>query len=459
MSTKPLLLASFCFATFWCGTPSVDPETTPKDASSQTPPLPSLPEETITDRANQMEQISGQYIVVLRDDIEDVESNATEIAHAASAEVGHLFKDSIKGFVLSLHGQALPDWIRNDSRVLFVQQDGVANLAATNPAELTTGIKRIHADINQTTSAGTGLGVAVLDTGIALNHPDLFVKGNVSFVAGSKTGNDEYGHGTAVAGIIGAKENGTGVVGVSPGVDLYAVKVVSNVTPIATWSDVIKGVDWVTQNRDKIAVVNMSMGGPGADDGNCGNTNGDALHKAICKSVATGVVYVVAAGNDADNVAKHIPAAYEEVITVSAMADSDGKPNGTGGNTINWVGNHFINEKDDTFASFSNFGAGVDLIAPGVNIRSTFLWGTYINLSGTSLSAPHVTGTVALWIAKHGRPQTGNAKDPAIRAMISQISEPVGNFRGDPDGIAEPLLNADTLAVGGTGSSVCCVLP
>ncbi len=407
-----------------------------------------------------MTRVPDQYIVVLRDSAVSAKGAAAEaavgraaaeIADRVGGQVGHLYSSALRGFVVKLPRGASADRLRDDPRVQFIQQDGIAYAVDHVASEIPTGVNRVNAELNPTTlPAGGPLGVAVIDTGIQLNHPELNVVGNVSFVRGKKNGDDDNGHGTHVAGTIAARDNGTGVVGIAPGAPLYAVKVL-NRNGSGFWSDVIKGVDWVTANAGKIAVANMSLGGGGSDDGSCGNSNGDALHKAICNSTAAGVVYCVAAGNSSADAKNSVPAAYDEVITVSALADSDGQPNGTGPATSYGA--------DDTFASFSNFGADVDVISPGVSIRSTYLNGGYATGSGTSMACPHVTGGVALWVAKNGRPVTGNAKDPAVQAILAQISESVGAFPGDPDGIPEAMLNADTAAAGGTGSSVCCPAP
>lgn len=192
-------------------------------------------------------------------------------------------------------------------------------------------------------------------------------------------------------------------------------------------SNVIKGIDWVTQNAGtlKIKVANMSLGASGTDDGNCGRSNNDPLHTAICNSVAAGVTYVVAAGNSGVDAKNTIPAAYAEVITVSALADTDVQPGRLG--PVSTYGG------DDTFATFSNYGQGVDLIAPGVNILSTYLNGGYATLSGTSMATLHVAGAAALYLA-----QNPGASPQQVRQALIQ-GKP-GPWPGDPDAIAEPLV-------------------
>src|SRR5439155_1697599 len=161
------------------------------------------------------------------------------------------------------------------------------------------------------------------------------------------------------------------VVGVAPGTKRYAVKVV-NAQGSGTDAQVICGIDWVTANAASlgIKVANMSLGGPGADDGNCGNTNGDALHRAICNSVAAGVTYVVAAGNSSEDFSADVPANYNEVLTVTAMADFDGLSGGLG--TPSCGDGYF--ENDDAAAGFSNFtteASAVDTVAPVITSVSS----------------------------------------------------------------------------------------
>jgi subtilisin family serine protease len=282
----------------------------------------------------------------------------------------------------------------------------------------------------------------VIDTGIDLSNPDLNAVDGTNCV-GSGPAQDDDGHGTHVSGTIAARNDGSGVVGVAPGTRLHAVKVLDN-QGSGTDAQVICGIDWVTATRtdsdptNDIQVANLSLGGLGGDDGHCGRVDNDFLHQAICRSVAAGVTYVVAAGNGSEDAAGYSPASYDEVITVSALADSDGRPGGLGGSPGCRA------DQDDTLADFSNFGADVDLIAPGVCILSTapkqsVAFGRtngYGVLSGTSFAAPHVAGAAALYLAQHP-----GASPAAVRDALIGAGTYNWDNRDDPDGIKEPLVD------------------
>src|SRR3954451_18419917 len=229
-------------------------------------------------------------------------------------------------------------------RALAPAADVAAPLPCPQPLDVTTcqtltrGIRRIRGDLSSTVS-GDGKGrvdanVAVLDSGIDATHPDLNVVGGTNcFADGVGVGVDPEGHGTIVAGVIGARDDRAFVVGVAPGVRLWSVRVL-DANLEADDAQILCGLDWVTATRtDKnprndIDVVNMSLSGPGSDDGNCGRTNTDPIHRAICRAIAAGVTFSVAAGNDAADIAGNIPAAYDDVITVTAITDGDGAPGG-----------------------------------------------------------------------------------------------------------------------------------
>ncbi len=335
------------------------------------------------------------YIVVL-DDAVDARTVAPLQAKQLGFDLGHVYHSALQGYSASMPAAAA-DALADLPGVRWVQPDRpVAIDAQTTP----TGVNRANADASPTAKINgaderVNVDVAVIDTGADLTHPDLNINraGAKNCSTGAVNANDLNGHGTHVSGTIGALDNGAGVVGMAPGARIWPVKVLTDAGSGLN-SDVICGIDYVTANAASIEVANMSLGGSGADDGNCGNTNNDAMHRAICASVAAGITYVVAAGNDSANASTSTPAAYDEVVTVSALADFNGLPGGGAASTCR-------SDVDDTFASFSNFGADVDIIAPGVCINSTWMLGGYNTISGTSMASPHVAGGAALYKATH----------------------------------------------------------
>jgi subtilisin family serine protease len=182
----------------------------------------------------------------------------------------------------------------------------------------------------------------------------------------------------------------------------------------------------------------MSLGGPGQDDGNCGKTNKDPLHLGICNSVAAGVVYVVAALNSATDLQDVIPAAYDEVLTATAITDTDGQPGGLGATKSFCPPS--VQPFDDMPASFSNFATlpsdqAHTIAAPGVCIFSTVPSGGYAISSGTSMASPHVAGTVALCIASGAC--GGMSPAQIIQKIVNDAAEyniahPNYGFVGDP---------------------------
>lgn len=395
-------------------------------------------------------KVPDQYIVTLDKSV-DPASVANEMAAQHGLGIRHVYRHAINGFAARIPAGRLKT-LAKDSRVVAVTADEFVHLnkkCATPPcggggggedpapppvADQVTpfGILRINGDTSSAL-AGNGNGsvdvdVAVIDTGIMSGHDDLNVVGGINCSKGRADKYDDgNGHGTHVAGTIAAIDNNTGVVGVAPGARLWAVRVLNNAGSGFT-SDVICGIDWVTANAATIEVANMSLGGSGSDTG-CG---GHPQHQAICNSVAEGITYVVAAGNDTDDAANHVPANYDEVITVSALADFDGVSGGLGSATCR-------NDEDDTLANFSNYGADVDIIAPGVCIESTWNDGGLYTISGTSMASPHVAGAAALYLANNP------GKTPAeVKAALIAPNNLDWDDAQDPDSIKEPLLDVST---------------
>lgn len=380
--------------------------------------------------------LTDKYIIVLN----EFAVATSDIATDYPLEIDHSYHTVFKGYSAKVP-KHLVDKLKKDRRVKTIIPDKLIHKAVTTEYSTqtpSTGYNRIG---NRTNSRnrGSGIAVAVIDTGIDLNHPDLAanIVANTSCVKRIKTGNDDDGHGTHVAGIIAAVNNQQGVLGVAPETKLVAVKVLNNKGD-GSWSNIICGIDWITQHAAQynIKVVNLSLGGDGSSDNNCGSTNNDPLHKAICRSRDAGLTYVVAAGNEKNSTDKSVPAAYDDaVITVSALADSDGKPGGLGPKTS-------YKYKDDTFALFSNYGKEVDLVAPGLDIYSTWLNNSYKSLSGTSMATPFVSGAVSLYLYKFP-----TASWQQIRDGLQSRGEKIGSrTHTDPSGLhPERVVLVNTL--------------
>lgn len=373
------------------------------------------------------------YIVTLRADVSS-QDVANEHARNYGAAVSHVYSYALSGYAARMSA-ATAARVARDSRVLAVEADLPVSIERKpgsgspppQPAQsVPTGIARIGGPV----VGPVDVDVAVIDTGIQPDHPDLNVVGGKNCQSGSSWA-DGHGHGTHVAGTIAAIGNTIGVIGVAPGARLWAVRVLNN-RGSGTTSSVLCGVDWVTSMAGTIEVANMSIGGSGSDpaDGQVGNcSTGSAYHDSVCRAVAAGVTIAVAAGNSAANAATSVPAAFDDVITVSALADSDGL---SGGGT--WPSTACRADQEDTLADFSNYGADVDLIAPGVCILSTYKGSAYATMSGTSMASPHVAGAAAVYAAAH---------PGATPAQVKAALQAAGglDWTGDVDATKEPLLH------------------
>jgi len=367
--------------------------------------------------------------ICLVDDSEDAWVIGQATARATGGAVGHVYSHALNGFSIQVPPGIGVAHLRAHGGVIRAEPDLIMHTCATL---VPTGVNRIDAE--GVLAAGincSDVGIAIIDTGIQTDHPDLHVEGGTCFSGGTEDPlgyDDDNGHGTHCAGIAAA--NGT-IVGVAPGARLYAVKVL-DASGSGYLSDIIAGVNWVTayafdvDGRQRIHVANMSLGGQGQSE---------LLYTALSNCP---VVFAVAAGNSSADIYGRdgkpgtnddfIPAAYggtlPNVHTISAMVDTDGRPGGRGPSTSYG--------RDDSFASFSNYSraGAIAYIEPGVNIYSTYLNSGYATMSGTSMASPHAAGLFALELAASGSTKSVLQKD-----SVYGLRQP----SGDPDGQYEPL--------------------
>jgi subtilisin family serine protease len=392
-------------------------------------------------------------IVVLAGAPDDSDAAARDIAHAHGARLGFVYRHALRGFSAQVPAARLGALAR-DPRVAWVELDQRVHVFQQS---LPTGIDRSEADRSPLTGIGgsvTNVDLAVLDTGIDLDHPDLNVYRATdctksvlfAYCTGSSTNlDDQHGHGTHVAGIAAALDNDFGAVGVSPGARLWSVKVLdNNGSGYLSW--IIAGIDIVTQYASEIEVANVSLGA---------EFQSASLDQAISNSVDAGVVYAVAAGNSSKDASSFSPASHPDVITTSAMADFDGQAGGAGTATCRA-------DQDDTLADFSNYGPLVEIAAPGVCIYSTWKDGGYHTISGTSMASPHVAGAAALYLAHYGRDTNGdglvdrtdvlNLRAILVGAALPQTDQCGYTNEHAAQGSTEPLLFVNATSLGGDGS-------
>jgi subtilisin family serine protease len=395
--------------------------------------------------------VPGSYIVVLEDSVQSVSRQLAEHERRDGFDARRIYRTALKGYSAKLTRAQVRD-LRRDPQVASVEPNRIVHATDTlaGGEAVPTGIARMgaaSASARQANSASSAA-VAVIDTGVDLDHPDLNVansaaRSGYNCVTPAAAPNDDNGHGTHVAGTIGATNGGSGVVGVAPGTEIFPVKVL-NASGSGTWEQIICGINWVAANSAKygIAVANMSLGGLGssADNGACGATS--ALHQAICNATgpSAGVRFAVAAGNDAwaypDASLPDVPAAYDEVVTVTAYGDSDGLSGGGGAAPSCRTG-----EADDRYASFSNWSNNATdnahtIAAPGVCINSTWFGAGagYNTISGTSMATPHVAGATALCVGSVATGAGPCASDTNAASLVTKLrsTNSAYGFSGDP---------------------------
>jgi subtilisin/minor extracellular protease Epr len=328
-------------------------------------------------------------------------------------KVAHSYK-YIPAVAADLPEQAIEN-LKKNNKIAYIEPDyEVSALEETVPWGITRiGAPLVHTNVNK----GTGINVAIIDTGINYNHPDLRdnYKGGYDFVNDDADPVDDNGHGTHCAGIIAAEDNDIGVISVAPEANLYSLKMLDS-TGSGYISDLIAAIEWAIETRkdtdtsNDIQIISMSLGS---------NSGVTALETACSQAYYSGILLVAAAGNDGntrgtgDSV--DYPAAYSSVIAIAATDSKDKR------------------------ASFSSTGPAVELAAPGVNILSTYQDGL-TSLSGTSMACPHVAGTAALVLAANPSFTNGN-----IRNRLAKTATDLG-ARGRDKLYGYGLVNAKAAA-------------
>ena len=345
--------------------------------------------------------IPGAYVVTVR-----AGAAPRGVAARYAADPRFVYESALNGFAATLSdGQVRR--LEADPDVVDVEADQVVTAGVTQGVAVGGGLYGLDR-IDQRplplsggytyTRNGTGVRAYVIDTGIATSHPDFGTRAQAVYDAFGGDGQDCNGHGTHVAGTIGGA-----TYGVAKNSSLRGVRVLDCAGSGAT-SGIIAGVDWVAANHIKPAVANMSLGGG----------KSTALNTAATNLAGAGVFLSVAAGNENQSACNVSPASAAGVLTTAAS------------------------DKTDTRASFSNYGACVDLYAPGVAVTSTWLNGGTNTISGTSMAAPHVAGVAALYKAY------GDASSSTVNSWI--VSNTTADLvKANVTGTANQLLFKSTL--------------
>lgn len=343
--------------------------------------------------------VDGRYIVsfnntiqsrgITADRIQSISADILERNNISTSLLKESFAGEPGGFIATLSDEQAAR-VKTDPSVAIVEKDRIISLATcftvVEPRTITWNINRVgYGD-------GRGKTAWIIDTGIDYEHPDLNVDTvrSRSFLPGIPSADDQNGHGTHVGGIIGAKNNSFGTLGVASGANLVSLRVLDE-NGSGLLSYIVQALAYINANAAAGDVVNMSLG----DDDGISPT----LDQQVISTSNRGILIAIAAGNDHELANKYSPgrANGPNIFTVSAI------------------------DSLDNFASFSNYGNDVvDYAVPGVRILSAYLNNRYAYMSGTSMAAPHMAGLLLL----KGRNITTS-----------------GFAKNDPDGTADPIAH------------------
>jgi subtilisin family serine protease len=359
-------------------------------------------------------RIANQYIVVLKDDVADVETEAVRLSRnfGGDRNGGYTYKHAIKGFSVRLSEERAAR-LADDPRVAFVEEDGMASATATQ-ANATWGLDRIDQrsrllDGNYTYNrTGTGVKVYIIDSGIRASHVDFggrVIPGFSAFLGGST--DDFNGHGTHVAATVGGSQWG-----VAKNVTLVTVRVLDSAL-MAPNAAIVAGVDYVTGDHQpgQPAVANMSL-----------ITFSTAVDNAVTRSILDGVTYAVAAGNDNADACAYSPARVQGALTVGATDITDTRSQFAG-------------------TSASNLGSCLDIFAPGTNIQSAWNGNNTDSnvLSGTSMASPHVAGVAALYLESNPGASPATVAAAITNGATQNVVRNAGS--GSPNRLLYSLLD------------------
>lgn len=360
------------------------------------------------------------------------------LAAAHGFKTRHRYASAVSGFSARLTAQQAAR-LRRDPSVSVIRPARRFRIAAQ---QVTRNVQRVKAAPGGSPAPDVDADIAVLDTGIGpVGGNELNIAGGIN-CSGDGLGADVWRdlhpsrHGTHVAGIAAARDNDVGIVGVAPGARLWSVRVFRQ-SGYGDEATIVCGLDWAVAthgpaapaNTQPIETINMSIQGTrigGGPEECVGAGDPDPIHVGVCAAYAANMTVVVAAGNERADTDGVSPAGYDQVITVAALSDFDGVGGGASSSDCGLL----PNEKDDVYATYSNHGDDVDILAPGTCVLSTLpsADGTATQrLSGTSMATPHVTGAVARYLAVH--PGTGPAM---MRKLVRASGRLDWNLTTDP---------------------------